>query len=220
MCFLKKYKKLKAIKNDQKLSNPSLFPIRLSDNEINFLLRNLNEKKGGGKGINNYLEFGSGGSTFLSIMNTNANVYSVESDLNWINYLRKWKIINENENKRLFFNYIDIGNVGEWGIPLEKDKEFLYENYSKYIFNIKKDFDLVFIDGRFRIACVLQVLLNCQNNTKIIIHDFNDRPNYHSILNFLDIIDTADTMALFKIKNNNDINKIEDLYNKEKNNYE
>ncbi|HEC1763941.1 TPA: hypothetical protein R1722_000666 [Campylobacter lari] len=153
------------------------------------------------------------------MLHSNTKIYSVESDINWLEYLRKWKIIRENEGKRLFFNYIDIGKTGEWGVPIEKDKEHLYENYSKSIFTLKKDFDLVFVDGRFRVACVLQTLLNCPETTKILMHDFNDRPFYHNILDFLEIIDTADTMALFKIKNL-DRKKITILYDKEKNNYE
>lgn len=210
--FLRKYKNKKLLLKDQNSLLPTRFPIQLSQNEKVFLLKELSNSE-------NYLEFGSGGSTFLSLLYSNAKIYSVESDNNWIEYLRKWKIVRENENRRLFFNYVDIGKTGEWGIPLEKDKEYLYENYSKMIFAQKKDFDLVFVDGRFRIACILQTLLNCMPYTKILMHDFNDRPYYHSILEFLEIIDTADTMALFKIKNL-DKEKISALFDKEKNNYE
>ncbi len=210
--FFKKYKNNKLLLEDQISQQPEKFPIQLSQNEKTFLLKQLSDSE-------NYLEFGSGGSTFLSILYSNAKIYSVESDINWLEYLRKWKIIRDNEDKRLFFNYVNIGKTGEWGIPIEKDKEYLYENYSKSIFTLKKDFDLVFIDGRFRVACVLQTLLNCPATTKILIHDFNDRPFYHNILDFLEIIDTADSMALFKIKNLNR-EKITVLYNKEKNNYE
>lgn len=210
--FFKKYKNKKLLLEDQFSQQPKKFPIQLSQNERSFLLKQLSNSR-------NYLEFGSGGSTFLSILHSNTKIYSVESDINWLEYLRKWKIVKENEGKRLFFNYIDIGKTGEWGVPIEKDKEHLYENYSKSIFTLKKDFDLVFVDGRFRVACVLQTLLNCPETTKILMHDFNDRPFYHNILDFLEIIDTADTMALFKIKNL-DRKKITILYDKEKNNYE
>uniref|UniRef100_UPI0040267B70 hypothetical protein n=1 Tax=Candidatus Stercorousia sp. TaxID=3048886 RepID=UPI0040267B70 len=51
---------------------------------------------------------------------------------------------------------------------------------------------------------------NCNKNTTILIHDFNNREEYHYILKYLDIIDTMDTMCIFKIKEK--INK-EELLN-------
>ena len=71
------------------------------------------------------------------------------------------------------FQYINIGKTGEWGVPIENDKTFLFPSYSTRIFETYKDFDVVFIDGRFRVACALQVILNCNIDTKILIHDFN-----------------------------------------------
>jgi hypothetical protein len=43
----------------------------------------------------NYLEFGSGGSTFLALDFENCEkIVSVESDLNWLNHLKTFDIIN------------------------------------------------------------------------------------------------------------------------------
>ena len=44
------------------------------------------------------------------------------------------------------------------------------------------------------------------------MHDFNNRPEYHCILKFLDIVDTMDTMALFKIKENFDKSELIEIY--------
>ena len=183
------------------------YPIRLTTNERNFLLSHI-------KNANNYLEFGSGGSTFISILETKIpKIISVESDNNWLDYLRKWDVIPQNENsKRLIFQYINIGKTGEWGIPTEEDKQFLFPDYSAKIFESDKNFDVVFIDGRFRIACALQTILNCNKDTKILMHDFNNRPEYHDILKFLTIVDTSDTMALFKIKENFNKDELLQMY--------
>lgn len=165
--------------------------------------------RGGGQ----YLEFGSGGSTFLALLHAQVSIISVESDKNWIEYLRDWKLIRDAENRRLQFIYVNIGEVGEWGVPseIEKSKEF-FPNYSTQVFETYKDFDVVFIDGRFRVACLLQTVLHCPKHTRILMHDFNNRAFYHQILEFVDIVDTCDTLAEFKIRENIDRQKVLALY--------
>lgn len=185
------------LKSDQKSISPKLFPIALSEKEKKFLIKHCQK-------CNNYLEFGSGGSTFLVLLNTAIkNITSIESDPNWISYLEKWDfIINKEKEERLKFKYINIGKVGFLGIPKDPEAKNLYPSYSNEIFKEEKNFDFVFIDGRFRVACALQTILNCNKNTTILIHDFNNREEYHCILKYLDILDTMDTMAIFKIKEN------------------
>ena len=54
----------------------------MSDNEIQFFIDNI-------RGVDKYLEFGSGGSTFLALLNSSVTkIVSVESDNNWINYIK------------------------------------------------------------------------------------------------------------------------------------
>jgi hypothetical protein len=59
--------------------------------------------------------------------------------------------------------------------------------------------DLVLIDGRFRVACALTVLLN-SDKPYVIIHDFNNRSQYHCILIFYDVIESVDTLVVLKKK--------------------
>lgn len=211
--MFKKYKEKRRIARDKISMSPEYFPVELSENEKNFLIEAMRNSK-------KYLEFGSGGSTFLALLNTKIQVFSVESDLKWIEYLREWNFIKEHENKRLFFKWIDIGKTGEWGVPLEEGKRELWSNYSKSVFEgVLNDYDLVFIDGRFRVACALQVIINCKQDVKIIIHDFNNRPQYHILLEFLEIVDTIDTMALFRVKNV-DFKRMKEVYEEVKFIYE
>lgn len=165
--------------------------------------------RGGGQ----YLEFGSGGSTFLALLHAQVCIISVESDKNWIEHLRDWKLIKDAENRRLQFIYVNIGEVGEWGVPLEIEKsKKSFPNYSAQVFETYKDFDVVFIDGRFRIACLLQSVLHCPKHTRILMHDFNNRAFYHQILKFVDFIDTCDTLAEFRIKENIDKQRLLAMY--------
>lgn len=199
------------IQSDKKNINPTQYPICLSEKERKFLIDNFEK-------ANSYLEFGAGGSTFLALLHSNIqNIISVESDFDWIEHLREWKIIQDAENKRLTFFHVNIGKTKEWGYPVEDSNQEKFLIYSSKVFQ-KEDsgsYDLVFIDGRFRVACMLQTILNCKTDTKIIMHDFNDRPEYHVFLKYVNIVDTIDTMALFKIKENinyDDVLKDYELY--------
>lgn len=206
--------KFKIKKNNKVNYVKDNFPIRLSDEERKFLINNISTAK-------RYLEFGSGGSTFLALIETSIeNITSVESDKKWLEHLEKWQIISENINKRLRFLHIDIGKTGEWGIPIELNRKELFPSYSKKAFLSGVNYDVIFIDGRFRVACAIQAILNSSKDTKIIIHDFINRPQYHVILDYTDIVDTVDSMVLLKIKENYNINQLIQLYEKYKYIYE
>lgn len=193
---------IKKIKNKTGRSEND-FPLRLSLNEKNFLTGCLIEAE-------NYLEFGSGGSTFLALMSGCKKIVSVESDNNWIDNLKTFSLIQQGlDEKRLYFEYINTGKTGEWGVPVEESQKELFPDYSKEVFEkFENDYGLVFIDGRFRVACVLQTILNCRKDVKIVMHDYNNRPEYHYILKYLNIDYTIDTMAQFSIKNNIDKNDV------------
>ena len=94
----------------------------------------------------------------------------------------------------------------------------MFPKYSSEIFEKidKNSIDLVFIDGRFRVACVLQTIMNCSKHTKILIHDYTQRQFYHLIEEFLEVVEIVDTLAIFQIKDNIDKQKILDLYEKYK----
>lgn len=210
-----KIKLRKDIKKDQTLDTPKLYPILLTDNEKQFLINTISSGK-------NYLEFGSGGSTFLSLLETKANaITSVESDNDWLEYIKKWHLISTSiSQKRLTFKYINIGKTGIVGKPINEDNKNMWPSYSKQVFEEQNDFDVVFIDGRFRVACALQTILNCKKDVKILMHDYPIRPYYHCILEFLDIVDVIDTMCLFKIKENIDMNAVQKMWEEYKYIYE
>ena len=162
-----------------------------------------------------YLEFGVGGSTLLAYTTQNIKkIISVDSDINWINEIKKNKKIKNDENKKIIFEYIDIGEISNLGYPKIKTEKIF--NYSNQVFKkYKNEYDLVLIDGRFRVACALQVILNCKKDIKILIHDFNDRPSYHILYKYLDVIYSINNLVLFSIKeriNINDVIKSYEIY--------
>ncbi len=122
------------------------------------------------------------------------------------------------ELKIAFFFPVDIGKTKEWGKPVDDSSKHLFPKYSSDVF-ISIDptkLDTVFIDGRFRVACVLQTILNVfsnkSNDTIILIHDFWNREQYHSVLHYLEIVEKVDTLGVFKIKDNVDLKKVQKDY--------
>lgn len=184
-------------KLDRCSTYPLFYPFVMSNNEKSFFDETI-------KRARHYLEFGFGGSTLRAILKSKAKIYTVESSLEWINQMRKYRIIQSVENKRLYIFYINIGPTGDWGFPKSVNNQNLFETYSSAVFK-KIDssvLDLVLIDGRFRVACTLKTILSCYENTnlKIMIHDFWNREQYHVVLKYLDLFKRVDSLGIFTIK--------------------
>ena len=67
-----------------------------------------------------------------------------------------------------------------------------------------KPFDVYFIDGRFRVACVCSALLHAskfgRRDSTIFMHDYGARPSYHVVEEFTDIIETSRSGNLVKLR--------------------
>ena len=167
----------------------------MSDSEIEVLTKYLEK-------ATNYLEYGSGGSTVYACKFSNLNkIKTIESD-------RKWALEMKEVCPKADINYINIGRTGKCGTPVDKLSIDSWKNYSM---NYSSEFDLVLIDGRFRVACLLNIILK-KGNPIILFHDFNNRPEYHIVKQFCTILESIDTLVVLKINNNNDLNKISMLY--------
>ena len=188
---------------------PLFYKFRMTKNEQKVFNNHIKNSK-------YYLEFGSGGSTLRILQKSKAKIYSVESSSDWIDYLCKYFIIRNAREKRLFFHHVDIGQTKGWGYPVSKESIELFPNYSNSIFNTLDagKIDTVLIDGRFRVACVLSVILNITSNknTTILIHDFWNREKYHRVLKYLIEVDKVDTLGVFKIKSNVDLDLVKQDY--------
>lgn len=151
----------------------------------------------------NYLEFGSGESTVYAAKAEGiASIDSVESSADFINaHLEpKPEIQQARLAGKLRFHIIDIGPTAKWGYPTDDTKKLLWPSYSFQVFSRQSRHDLVFVDGRFRVACTLNSILYTPENCTIMIHDFWDRPEYHGVLKFLNVKDRTDTLGVFTKK--------------------
>lgn len=211
---------IKKIENDivtwvnKKRSIPKIYPFIMHDDEKELFKKYI-------KNSINYLEFGLGGSTIFSLINSNANVTSVDTNQDWISFMTSYKFIKNNLNKRLRIHYIDIGPTKSWGYPVNENNNENFYKFSSEIFNITDPsiYDLILIDGRFRIACTLQSILNCHknNNLKILIHDYSFRDEYKIVERYLTIDEFTNSLYVFSIKKSIDIEKLKKDYELNKN---
>jgi hypothetical protein len=147
----------------------------------------------------NYLEFGSGGSTYNAVLRNNIkNILSVESDKLWYN-----KINNMINNKKLIYKFIDLNaNPNNFGYP-ENVSFDIMKLYPSVIEQYKHiNFDLILIDGRFRVACALICFKYIDNNCFVLFDDIIGRPHYNEVFNYYNKIESVGRMIVFKKKTN------------------
>ena len=150
-----------------------------------------------------YFEYGSGGSTFqASTKNNILKLYSVESDITWHNKIKNLVTITH-----ISFIHCEIGTLpNTFGAPGPNCIPEKRINYSNQISLLDKEesskIDFVLIDGRFRVACCLKALQCINNDCFIAFDDFLNRPQYHIVLDYHDIIEKGENMVIFKKKRN------------------
>jgi hypothetical protein len=128
----------------------------------------------------------------------------VESDMSFWNdhVLAEASVQEAVSSVRLSPLMVDIGPTGEWGYPLDTVRQENWPLYHSAAFEGESNYDLILIDGRFRISCILQACLHCSSITRILVHDFFNRPQYFVVFPFLHLKEQTDTMALFSINKN------------------
>ena len=68
------------------------------------------------RNIDTYFEYGCGKSTEYVYKYSNCNIYSVDTDQNWVK--KTQKLTNGKEDNRLNIDWIDVGIVEKWGYTI------------------------------------------------------------------------------------------------------
>jgi len=143
----------------------------MSEEEINLIKKHLNPD-------DVMLEWGSGGSTnyFPQFVK---DYYSIEHDKKWFNEIKQ----NLPLNTKYYFVDLD----SQLTAPTQKYQVQTYIDFVDTL-NIDK-FDKVLIDGRGRGWCAEKIIPYLKENSIVFIHDYWQRPQYHIIERWFDIID-------------------------------
>lgn len=151
-----------------------------------------------------YFEYGMGGSTFVAVTKLHVpHVTAVDSDLAWIQQIEgllcQHKI--DARQSQTDFRHVDIGITEKWGYPVTNTSQERWPAYAGAIANLAVPPDVVFVDGRFRVACVFAALLHCPSSTLVMLHDVVPaRAHYDAILPYVDIVDRAESLTVFRRK--------------------
>lgn len=150
---------------------------------------------------NELLEFGCGGSTIHALnKNINIRITSVETDSAYIEKMKN--NINNNQllKGRCKLIHANIGEVKDWGNPVNRDDMLKWLNYTVNLWpKFSECFDSVFIDGRFRLATSLFALIYIPNALHIF-HDFTVRSHYSPLLKYIDVQEVEHTLIVYRRK--------------------
>lgn len=147
-----------------------------------------------------YLEYGAGGSTVRAALNGTKHIIAVDSSRSWVEAVRA----QVNAAAHVDVLYCDIGEVGCWGRPVDKQGIHAYHAYMQTPWKVAREQGLapsiVLVDGRFRVACFLYSLLCAQAGTIILFDDYVNRPHYHAVEEFSRPFAFHGRMAVFEVQ--------------------
>ena len=174
----------------------------LSKNDVNLFYKYLDKTKV-------YFEYGSGGSTYQASIRSNIiQIFSIESDVQWQNTLQNNIKTN---NVKYIYNEMNT-QPNTWGYPGPHSTIEQHINYSNHIRNLTKteqeSIDLVLVDGRFRVACCLKCFDVINLDCFIAFDDFLDRPQYHVVLDYYDVIEKTNDNRMVILQKKNHVNLI------------
>lgn len=146
--------------------------------------------------VKRYAEFGSGASTLwvMEEMSADIEIVSVESSPRWA--VEMDMLLTKNR-QRGSVSHVDLGPVSGWGYPESYSQRDKIINYVEFPFRVGGSFELIYIDGVFRVASFLTSLIFAEPGTKIVFDDYNNRKPYHVVEEILRPASKKGKQALF-----------------------
>jgi len=149
-------------------------------------------------GASALLEYGAGGSTVLAAKSGVQSLYTVDTDRAWLDKVKTYAPVQAMlAGGAAKLVHVDLGRIGRWGKPTNLLTTPSWPRYARQPWADGYSPDLVLIDGRFRVSCVMQALWHGKAGTKIAVHDFWNRSRLQAVLPYVDIIDRSETLAVF-----------------------
>lgn len=165
----------------------------------------------------NYLEYGCGGSTYVTSLRPSINyMASVEGLQSWITKCKKAIPIKKAvESGKLVFHHIDYNASDNYSYPTDTTKSRMFPKYSDVITSYPPNtFDMILIDGSFRVACACKAYDYINVDTNILFHDYSARNKYSIIEKFFTVKGVEDTIAVLQKKDDIDRNELEECITK------
>ncbi|HWA91123.1 MAG TPA: hypothetical protein VG889_13885 [Rhizomicrobium sp.] len=156
-----------------------------------------------------YFELGMGGSSLMAVRAGVRQIVSIDSDGAWVEAVRAHpEIAARAADGSISLLHADIGPVADWGRPADRST---VRKWSAYLSTGWAEWarrgttpDLVFVDGRFRVACCLSVAVACaglppEAAPRVLLHDVDDkRAYYRDALELLEQVDAVETLLVMR----------------------
>lgn len=146
------------------------------------------------------LEYGSGGSTVLASELPGKQIFSVETDADWLAALQAYLQAHPGLSP-VVLHHADIGPTKAWGHPVDDSRKADWRAYPHSVWE-RADFqhpDVVLIDGRFRAASFVAVATRITRPVTVLFDDYTPRPTYHSIERLAQPVELIGRMARFEL---------------------
>jgi hypothetical protein len=178
---------------DNLTTQDSLHP-HMDEDTLEFFLESV-------KKANVYVEYGAGGSTAAAFRTSKAKIISVESDKWWLDMVYNFM---PGDTSRVDACHIDLGKVTNWGFPMSPNVDGSV--YCSWPWTRTNKADLVLVDGRFRVACLVKTLIEAEPGTTVIFEDYVGRDFYHAAEKVTQPKRKIGRSALFVVPNSLDRN--------------
>jgi hypothetical protein len=137
--------------------------------------------------VTTYVEWGSGGSTELiswlalsGVLPKHMRAVSLESSRKWSDYLRaRSNLVSRAEQQgSVSLLSVSYGAQKAYGHPVQSSRTHpsTRARAAKYVAapfaNLTQPVDVALVDGRFRVACALEVLKHATATTRVLVHDY------------------------------------------------
>ena len=172
----------------------------------------------------NYLEYGSGGSTIFALLHPNIKkIVTVETNKEWYQKIIQYNVVRKGKDRIqmelidlqcIWWKYVSWSNENNDITSVMNDNWYIYQKIGTHM-----DFvpDLVLIDGRFRVACMLQLYDVVNEHSIILFDDYTSREQYNVVELFYEPIESVETLQVLKKKKEIDRNLLEEYKEKYKN---
>jgi hypothetical protein len=163
-------------------------------------------------GFKRFLEFGSGGSTLLAVRSGIETIVSVDSDRSWSETIRQHpEIAPRVAAGQAAILYADIGQTKAFGAPVDETAISQWPNYIRLPWvewdRRKATPDFVLVDGRFRVAACLSVIVAWHLSDQatpfplIAIHDVTpERRSYQRLFRYFDSCEISESLHVLRLK--------------------
>lgn len=152
-----------------------------------------------------YLEYGCGISTLLAASRA-GRVVSVDTSEQWIDVTRM-RLDKARLSSKVQLVHVDVGPLGPFGLPLLPNVTASHYCKAATRKGAGREgregggYDVVLIDGRFRVACAAHAYSLLSQRGVLLVHDYSTRRHaYKNVNQLYNMVSFTQSLAFFRPK--------------------